>query len=62
MFGDTFLNDTTRKIEEIEFETELKKNKKTIVTCSRRRHTQKRYRTRVGQHKMSNPGYGRRSG
>ena len=31
MFGDTFLNDPTRKIEEIEFETELKKNKKTIV-------------------------------
>ncbi len=31
MFGDTFLQDASRKIEEIEFETELKKNKKTIV-------------------------------
>ncbi len=31
MFGDTFLNDPNRKIEEIEFETELKKNKKSIV-------------------------------
>jgi 3-oxoadipate enol-lactonase len=50
MFGDTFLNDTTRKIEEIEFETELKKNKKTIVTSGGRRDTQKRHRTRIGQH------------
>lgn len=31
MFGDTFLQDANRKIEEIEFETELKKNKKSIV-------------------------------
>lgn len=31
MFGDTFLNDSSRKTERIQFENELKKNKKTIV-------------------------------
>lgn len=31
MFGDTFLKDASRKAERLAFETELKKNKKTIV-------------------------------